>query len=411
MSRMRSPTLGFLPGVFCLLAFILILLLLLAGVNNSLTSIYFLKTDASKLSVPSKLADSTFLKDLSAVSGADYVGQPATASSLGIADSYTISLLTACGHFADGTVSCAKPSIGFAFNPGADLRLDGTSLQGSYSDAFLKALSTYSKLTRWLAGSYVASALFLFLAPIAACASALGGAFVSAIATLVLFAASVAGAVIFKNVNAAFNDNFSASGAGLSSSIGVTPVALSFVAFVFSLIASVLFFLTARRNSKSSRRGPSLAHAVGGKGSPSLLAEDPYAAPTGDTTDKKKKSGGFLTNLTSPITAGLNKHKYMQVGAQPALVRTDVQGQRRSVSADDAERRRLDDDWAAQDDYSHGGNGQRSRSRSRSPAPVASAAGAGGGASVPLVTLGGIGNKPTRDMNTAYEPYSSGPRE
>ncbi|KAK3935939.1 putative integral membrane protein [Diplogelasinospora grovesii] len=371
----RQPLLNFLPSVFSLLSFVLILFVILGGVHNALSQIYYLKTDTTNLSIPSKLANSTFLKDLSTVSGADYVGQPSTTSSLGLATSYTIGLLTSCGHFADGSVSCSPPSIGSSFNPGSDLRLDSTSLQqGSYSQDLLNALSTYSKVSRFLAGAYIVSALLVFAAPLAACCSAVLAAVLSTLATVLLLATSIAGVLVFKSVNSAFNANFNNS--GLSSSLGTIPAALSFVAFVFSLLVAVVFIIRARDpDAGCRRRGPILARSVGGKaGDGTVLGEDPYSGPGGG--DKKPGLWGRVPTW--------NRHKYVQVEKQPAIVRTNVVGHQEAVAVDgpaDDARRRLDDDWAVHDDeYSHGGS------------------------NIPLVALGG--NKKTKDVNTAYEPYS-----
>ncbi|KAM7198832.1 putative integral membrane protein [Rhypophila sp. PSN 637] len=384
----RPPIRGtILPGILCLISLILIVLVLVAGVNNRLTSIYYLKTDASQLSVPSKLSTSDFLKDLSTVSGADYVGQPQTAASLGIANTYTVHLLTACGHFSDGTVSCSKASLGFAFHPGSTLRLDSTSLQQSsstYSEDLFSALSRYARLSRWLTGAYLASGIFLLLTLIVNCISPAAGAFTSFIATVVLFSASVGAAIVFANVNNAFNANFSQK-VKLSSSLGSIPTALSFVACAFALVTAVLITLSARRAARSARRGP-LARSVGAKDD-SLLASgavgpDPYAAPGTGT-----KGGGILAKVGNVIPG--QRHKYVQVEAQPALVRTDVEGRQRGLD---------DEDWAAHDDYSRPG------SRPGSPAAVGQG-NKGAPDSVPLVSIGG--NKQSRDMNSAYEPYSS----
>ncbi|KAM7203461.1 putative integral membrane protein [Naviculisporaceae sp. PSN 640] len=366
-----------IPSIFCLIALILNGLVLLSGVNNRLTSIYYLKTDASKLSLPSKLSSSDFLKDLSEVSGADYVGQTQTASSLGIAETYTIHLLTACGRFSDGTVSCSPPSLGFAFHPGSTLRLDSTSLDQSsdaYSSDLVSALSRYSRLSRWLAGAYITSALFLLLTTVLSCVSLGIGAFTSFIATVTLLSATIGAAVIFGNVNNPFNASFRDK-AQLSSSLGRIPTALGFVACGFALGAMIMLVLGARRASRAKRTSP-LARSVGGKGADGLaigVGGDPYAAPGAGV-----KKGGLLGKVGNMIPG--EKHKYVQVEAQPVLVRTDVEGRQRGLD---------DEDWGGQDEYSHtGSTGAKASSDS-----------------VPLVSLGG--NQPSRDMNSAYEPYSS----
>jgi len=257
------------------------------------------------------------------------------------------------------------------------MRLDGTPLQGTYSDDLLTTLSRYSKLSGFLAGAYIASGLFLLLTLIANCISVTVGAFTSGIATVVLFAASVASAVIFGNLNKAFNGNFQSS-AKLSSDFGRRPIAISFLAFLLALVAAISLAISARYASNGARRGP-IARSVGSKGGNSLLAgdgaagADPYAAPgTGKASGKK----GFLASVV-PMLPG-QKHKYVQVEDQPALVRTDVEGRQRG----------LDEDWGAHDEYSRPSGGGNNASPS-----------------LPLVSMGG--NKQTRDLDSGYEPYSS----
>lgn len=258
------------------------------------------------------------------------------------------------------------------------MRLDGTSLQGTYSDDLLTTLSRYSKSSRWLAGAYIAAGLFLVLTLIANCVSVLAGAVTSGIATIVLFAVSIASTVIFGNVNKAFNSNFQSS-AKLSSDFGRRPIAISFVAFLLTLTAAISLSVSARYASGGGgRRGP-IARSVGGKDSNSLLAGDgvgggdPYAAPGGGRGGKK----GFLATVV-PMLPG-QKHKYAQLEAQPALVRTDVEGRQRG----------LDEDWGAADEYSQPGGG------------------GGGNNAAPSVPLVSLGNKQTRDLSSGYEPYSS----
>ncbi|KAK3352560.1 SUR7/PalI family-domain-containing protein [Lasiosphaeria hispida] len=381
---------GFVPAILSLLVFILILFVILGGIGGRLTGLYYLKTDISELGVPSKLQNSTFLQDLSLFSGADYVGDVATASSLGLASSYTISLLTSCGHFPDGAISCTTPRFGFYFEPVADLKLDGTSLSGTYSQDFLNTISSYGKVNRFLAIAYVASAMLSFVAPLMAFCSAVLAVAASSIATLLLFAGSIASVVCYRKVNSAFNNAFNFD--GMTSKTGSYPVALSFVAFAFSVCASILFLTRARTAAVSARRGkPVIARSVGGKAGESLLAgEEGREGSRGivSGTDAKTQKSGLWGRIPT-----FTQHKYVQVEKQPSLVRTDVAGHEQAVllNSPDGVRQRLDEDWATPDDYSH------------SKGETGSAA--SGGASIPLVSIGA--NKQTKDMNTAYEPYSA----
>ncbi|KAK1768103.1 putative integral membrane protein [Phialemonium atrogriseum] len=359
----RQPLFTFLPLVSSLLSFILVLLLLLAGTNNVLSGLYYIKTDTTGFSVSSKLSSSTYLQDLSAVSGADLVGQPSTASSLGLAETYTVLLLTSCAHFPDGAVSCSHPSLSFSFDPRTDLRLDSTSLQGTYPQSLLSALSHHRKTTRFVAPAYILAAALLVLAPLLATLSppsfpALAAPALSALAALLLLAAAAAAAASSRAVDSAFNAALRET--GLSSSTGrpAPAVAVGVAAFALALLAAVVLVVRARRDRR-----------VGG------------AMQRGG---EKKGAGGLLGGRVP-----WGRHRYAPVDDRVALVgKGGYEGSRHQegVVFDSSEGggRHLDDNWAAEDEYSAGGRG------------------------IPLKSLG-VGVKQRRDMNTAYEPYSSAP--
>jgi hypothetical protein len=368
----RQPVLNFLPAILSLLSFILILLILLAGTNNALSDFYYLKTDTTALSVPSKLSSSTFLSDLSAVSGADFTGSPATASSLGLADSYTLLLLTSCAHFPSGGAQCDRPSIGFTFNPASDLRLDSTSLQGTFPPALASALANYRRVSGFLAGAYVVSAALVALAPLASLLAARNrsagavAAVMSVLASILLLGAGIAAVVVFGSLNTQFNAAFSSS--GLRSSLGAKPVALGFVAFALTLLTAVIFVVRAR--TPANARGRMVARSIG--------ADDAASVATG----KEGSKPGLWKRIPT-----WSQHRYVQVEKQPAVQKTkNVAASMEAVvvtsPAGTRARADGDEDWATGDDEYASGRGQKG---------------------IPMLSIGA--NKRERDMNTAYEPY------
>jgi hypothetical protein len=320
------------------------------------------------LSSPSKLASSDFLNALSTVSGTDFVGPNITASSLGLPDWSSVHLLTECSHFADGRVDCSKPRYGFEFLPDRDLKLENTPLSLNHSQALTDSLTAYHKASRFLSGAHIIAVVASNLAPIESCFSPLLAAITSGIASLILFAASVASTIIFRNINNAWNAEFTTN--NLTSSVGSIPVAFDFAGSVFTLFATIFYILNHRaqsRNNRSARSRRVVAHSVGNVD----VGAGGAAA----------KAGGRLW--------GRSDHKYVQIEEQQAL-----QAHRDGAGSPDSlgKQRRLDDDWAAPDEYHSGG---------------ASSGAASSGPNIPLMTLGG--NKQTKDLNTAYEPFS-GPR-
>ncbi|KAJ9151484.1 hypothetical protein NKR19_g4908 [Coniochaeta hoffmannii] len=378
----RQPLLNFLPLVFSLLSFGLILVILLAGTNNALPNLYYLKTDTSSLSIPSKLSSSTFLADLSAVSGGDFTGSPATASSLGLAESYTLLLLTSCGHFPTGVV-CDKPHVGFSFDPASHLKLDSTSLQGTFPPALISALSSYHRTSDFLGVGYIISAALLALAPIAGFLSGrhrwagVTAAILVSLASILLFASTVAAVVTFRSLNTQINSAFNSS--GLRSETGAGPVALGFVAFILALLASVILVIRAR-NPVAAVRGRVVAHSIG-------TGYDSKSTNVGaEGTDAGATKPGLWRRVPT-----WTSHRYVQVEKQPALLKTStavgsLEGVVVTSPAGTRTRVEGEDDWAGDDEYSGTG-------------------GKAGQKGIPMLSLG---NKRERDVGSAYEPYSGG---
>ena len=324
------------------------------------------------MQIPSKLDGATILKEIGEISGTDLTGQAANVSTLGLANWYGVGLLTSCGHYGNGSVVCEPnpPKIGYYFNPPKDLKLDSTALQGAYTKDLRDSISSYSDLSKFLAGGVMGGGILVLVSNILTlCALQLGAA-ISAIATIVLLAASIAAVVIFSKLNTAFNDNFNS--VGMTSKLGNYGVALSFVATFFSLLATALLITQSRRDRRTRRGGAgrrpiSFARSVGSldhgrRKEPTLPFHD---NSHGDSGNKP----GLLERM--PLVGG-GQHGYVQVEKQPVLVRTDVTGQQRALSVSPNLRAQDEEDVASQ--------------------------------KVPLMALGGA-NKPGKDLNTAYEPY------
>jgi hypothetical protein len=269
--------------------------------------------------------------------------------------------LSSCAHFPHDAVSCSQPNLAFAFDPRSDLRLDGTSLQGTYPTTFLDAITDHRKATRSIAVAYVLSALLTVLAPVVALfarrARAVGilAAALGCLSALLLLSASIAGIIVTKDLSAEFNAALGES--GLSSEVGSRPTALSFVAAVLAVVTAAIFINRAR--------------------DPVGVGAGVYATGAGTGGPKQAKKGGLLSRIP-----GLGQHRYVPVEKQ-LLARAAAPGQQEGVVFDSSSadgRRRLEDDWAAEDEYSAGGR------------------------AIPMKALGGPGRQ--RDMVIAYEPYS-----
>lgn len=371
----------FLPVLLSLFSFIFLLLILLGGVGNRLPDIFYLKINTSALKLPSLLSNADLLKGISSISGNDFVGGDLTASTLGLADEYTVSLLTFCARTSQGP-SCSSPRTTFWFNPGQELRLDSTALRQQYPSSYQAALSSYQNVaTRLLPGALVFCALSTALAAILSAVAALGAAksataraaaVFAALASLILLVANAAATHVFRVLNAELNAALNQH--GLSSSLGATPFALGWLAMLLMLSAVAALFvqLKAAGNERGRQGLRTLNLAAGEK---KVVAG---GREGGAATAATSKSRGLLSRIP-----GLNRHNYVQVEAQQQQQRNPILGS----DGYGASQRSRGDDWMARDEYS----GERYSDR-------------GADSGIAMRSLSASPPAQARG-NTAYEPY------
>ncbi|KAH8842883.1 hypothetical protein MCOR03_000303 [Pyricularia oryzae] len=372
---MAKRIVDFVPIFLSLVAFIFVLLILLGGVGNQLADIFFLKINTSALKLPSVLSNADLLRDISILSGTDFIGGDLTASTLGLATEYTISLLTFCARTSSGA-SCSSPQIKFWFDPGQHLRLDSTSLRQQYPGGYTGALSSYRSIaTRFLPGAFVFCALSAGLTVLLSALSALGVARASTgraaavfaiLATVVLLMADAAATHVFRVLDAEFNSGFGAH--GLSSSLGAGGLALAWLALLLMLGAAAAACVRLSAVAAEERRGRGLRALNLGAGEKRAAVVTPAPA----------RKGGILSRIP-----GLNRHKYAQV--------EDERQQRQMMLGRDgyggAAPRGADAGWMVQDDYSAERYSDRGRADGIAMRSLSS--------SPPARTV----------ANTAYEPY------
>ncbi|KAI0185969.1 SUR7/PalI family-domain-containing protein [Xylaria flabelliformis] len=272
---------------FSLVSLLFTLIVLLSGVGGR-TSASYLTIDTTKLAIPAKLASSVFLQDLSKIAGSDLVGQSRTRQTLGLATTYQVSLLTACGLNDDATTSCFTPRIGFTFNPGSDLKIDHTAVQGTLSAAYYSQLHTHAAVSMFIAVAYILASLFTILS----CATIvlsrgskranLVSRISAGIVVLLLFAATVASIVTFVKLRDAFNSALGDIGVTTATDAGA--FGLSAAASVTSIAVFVTAFIA--RPSDSSYRLPHHHEKQGVEGGVSvdearLMSQEAQAAKVG----------------------------------------------------------------------------------------------------------------------------------
>ncbi|KAG0651478.1 hypothetical protein D0Z07_1553 [Hyphodiscus hymeniophilus] len=294
------------------LSTLLILLVLIAGTNKHvLVDWFFLKANTGALSVSSKLSNSTYLSDLSKVSGTDLVGSNANSSSLGIGNWTTISLFTSCTD-TNSSVTCSTPHFGFSFSPSTGLKLDSTGLQGSHG---LVSIPSYGHLSQFLGIAYILALLLTVLTKgmnILSCCvprAVIASAFTSILATIFLLAASGAALGVFINLKGKWNAALLS--AGIKTALGSKLFIVSWIATVLMLLNSILLCVSYRHQSKQGRqRG--MARGVGvidhSGMDKSGVGTETFAAPKRTRTLQLLKKVGTW-----------KRQKYTQIEKQPAV--------------------------------------------------------------------------------------------
>jgi hypothetical protein len=302
------------------------------------------------------------------------VGSNSTAAALGLAKSVTISLLSYCAEGTSSTI-CSKPQFGFHFDPLVDLNLGSTSLQTSLPSSFAKTISAYGSASKFLGGAYLLAFVLTFLTPLfgllAACCNPraiLGGAFTSFFATIFLLAASGLSIAIFKTVKSAFDSDLGP--AGIKTSFGDKLYVLTWIATFLSFVSTILICISSRKSKHFViRRGMIIPSA----------------------TDKDGSKVGVVSSTAGPKPLTLlqrsltwNKHKYAALGKKksPAVKVTGVTGEHE------------DEDVLLEQRGFGGGEDEE---------PEEEELVRGSTRGIPLTGISG--NKPGRDMDTAYEPF------
>ncbi|KAI3323544.1 SUR7/PalI family-domain-containing protein [Xylariaceae sp. AK1471] len=332
--------------ILSLISLLFTLITLLSGLGgHSLAS--YLTIDTTNIAIPAKLSSSTFLQDLSKISGSDLVGQSGSRQSLGLSSTYSISLLTACGRNDDGSTACYTPRVGFTFNPGSDLKLDRTAAQGTLSAAFYSQLHTYSAVSTFVSVAYILASLLTILSCLSVVLSRryeralLVSRISSAIVAILIFAATVASIVTFVRLRDAFNAAL--SDIGIKTATSSSAFALSVVATVASIAAFVLVLFI--RPTTSSYRGQYHREKqdVGGESSHGeaepMSRQEPRAASMGV---------GFLERVPT-----WNRPRYAQIRGKKLSI---VHSRDPSPGSD---REGLID--PVQDDVAHGGFAREDR--------------------------------------------------
>jgi hypothetical protein len=274
-----------IPFALTIACLVCLLIAGLAGVSNK--SLYLFQIHTGNLSISSAdlLSLATSKRDLSssiiAATGGGSTATNITATDLGLADDYKISLWNYCST-TGGITTCSTPAFNWASNATntTSFAALATSIAGVSLDvpaALAKALSAFSTLAKWTEVVYIIAAgltvleilvgVFAICSRVGSCCTWLisGFATVSVIAASVLatvMAATVVGTMV--TVGKAY---------GITASINTSFLATTWMAAAFSLAAGLFWLFSAcccsaeasaRKDKHRSRAGNGLEKPFGG---------------------------------------------------------------------------------------------------------------------------------------------------
>ncbi|KAK3487951.1 uncharacterized protein B0T23DRAFT_398618 [Neurospora hispaniola] len=369
------------PGLLSFLAFVLISTALFGQHSTWLDGVYFLEVDVSSMSIPPKLGESSILNDTLMVSSTDHTGPNSTAQSLGVASRYTVGLLTACGR-GNGTTSCMSSYVGYFFDIPKVLHFSATSLQGKVDGTFLKATESYKTASAFMSSGLIASNIFNFLVSIVGCFSPRGAGVMSVISTCFVICATISAIVVFNQFHNAIMATYSRS-IGLTSNLGMSAIVIACVGAFISLLASILYvgrsLMEDPTRQRRRRRNRPVARPTKEKSMPLMDGGNSYNIEGIEVYHGASDGAGQPQQKNGLFGFVAGKHNYVQVEKQHPQGVDDIANQPVSALGSPDSKPRLDEDWAAPDEYT----------QKRKPAP-----------SPP-------GNRQTRDPIASYEPYTS----
>jgi hypothetical protein len=199
------------------------------------------------LSIHPPLANVPLLSGISSALGASN-GLNVSASSLGLADSYTVALWSYCAD-KNGTSSsnttCSTPTKDFWFDPVQAWHLNNTVFADGLPTALNDVLKTYHSASKVIVRLYLiavsataASTLLGFCTAFSLVGSILP-LIITSISTVGLFAASIMATVVYSSVVGTFDTVLRSY--GVDATLGLNMFALTWSAFLSALVSSFLW--------------------------------------------------------------------------------------------------------------------------------------------------------------------------
>lgn len=258
------------PYVLTVASFICILIVLLTGITKSSTDISLFKIDTKNFSISGSTLSSIAARgsqDVSELTRLATAGSSTsasttvndilssinvTASDIGLADYYTVTLWTYCGTLGS-TTTCSKPQFNWAANATnltalTDLAQKTAGSSITVPKEVTQALKTFSVSMEWAEILYiiaaVATVIELIVGLFALCSRA-GSCFtscVSGISTTVIVAASILSTVMSSIVIGIINKE--GNKYGITAHLETSFLAVTWLAAALSIVAGMFWFIS-----------------------------------------------------------------------------------------------------------------------------------------------------------------------
>jgi len=282
------------PMAMTICSLLLLIVVFMGGMNKNdenLSSLYYFKADTTnfKHNITTTGGFATALDKVNPELRSFINNLVASSRSKPLDDIYEVYLWNYCSGSKNSTngvklTTCSDRKANFWFNPIEVWGLNGTGAASAFPKEVQSGLNAYQKVAKWMFTSYVVAlcatlanvvtGIFAICSRWGSCVTSI----VASVACLFTFLAAITSTILFSTLTGAFNTAL--EGYGIKLTIGTKVMSLDWLAFAFSLGASLFWTISICCCSGSSSH-PKNKNRSGEKGGAAPFASRGYA-PLGE---------------------------------------------------------------------------------------------------------------------------------
>ncbi|TID13361.1 putative integral membrane protein [Venturia nashicola] len=279
------------PMAMTIVSLLLLIVVFMGGMNKNdenLSSLYYFKADTThfKNNITSTGGFSTVLEKVNPDLRKTLTALVSSQRDSKLDDVYQIYLWNYCSGSNNSTggvklTKCSGRKANFWFNPVEVWNLNGTGAASVFPKEVQNGLNVYQKVSKWMFVAYVVAliatianviiGIFAVCSRWGSCATSI----VASVACLFTFLAALSSTILFSTLTGAFNSVL--GGYGIKLSVGTKVMSLDWLAFVFSLGASLFWTISSCCCSGSSSHSKNNKTRSGEKGGSAPFASRGYA--------------------------------------------------------------------------------------------------------------------------------------